>query len=326
MQYLLLNFCILLLFTIVSFSKNNVTLDRTNNSPETEFLAGEIYQPLSLPRMLFSRGMTVLAFLLTAIALLPLFAIFWEILRQGIGQLSWEIFTSLPAPVGVEDQPNGFANAILGTLIMVGLACIFSLPVGVMTGIFLSEFGGDRQIANVIRFMTKILSSVPSIIVGVFAYGVIVLTTKQFSALAGGFALGTIMLPVVALTTEESLKLVPKSYRLASAGLGCDRFQTTFRIVLPAALPAITTGVLLAVARVAGETAPLLFTALSSSNWPEGIFNPTPSLSVLIYKYASSPYPEQNAMAWTASLVLLGIVLFSSILSRYFTRKKLETR
>ncbi|MGB7271670.1 MAG: ABC transporter permease subunit, partial [Geitlerinemataceae cyanobacterium] len=158
------------------------------------------------------------------------------------------------------------------------------------------------------------------------AYGVIVLATKQFSAVAGGFALGIIMLPIIALTTEESLKLIPQSYRLASAGLGCDRFETTFRIILPAALPAITTGALLAVSRVAGETAPLLFTALSSSNWPDGIFNPTPSLSVLIYKYASSPYQEQNAMAWTASLVLVCIILLSSILSRYFTRKRLETR
>jgi phosphate transport system permease protein len=303
-----------------------VTFDRTSNLTETEFLSRELCQPLSLTRMLFSRGMTGLAFLLTAIALLPLFAIFWEILRQGLGQLSWEVFVSLPAPVGVDDQPNGFANAILGTLLMVGIACLFSLPIGVMTGIFLSEISRNTKIANIIRFITKILSSVPSILIGVFAYGIIVLATKQFSAVAGGFALGTIMLPIVALTTEEALKLIPQSYRLASAGLGCDRFQTTFRIILPAALPAITTGALLAIARVAGETAPLLFTALSSSNWPDGLFNPTPSLSVLIYKYASSPYQEQNAMAWTASLVLLGIVLLSSILSRYFTRKRLETR
>ncbi|MGB5898490.1 MAG: phosphate ABC transporter permease PstA [Geitlerinemataceae cyanobacterium] len=303
-----------------------MTLDINPSTTETESLARELYQPLSLPRTVFSRGMTVLAFLLTAIALLPLFSIFWEILRQGIGQLSWEVFVSLPAPVGVEDQPNGFANAILGTLMMVGIASLLSIPIGVMTGIFLSELGGNNGITNTIRFMTKILSSVPSIIVGVFAYGVIVLATKQFSAVAGGFALGIIMLPIIALTTEESLKLIPQSYRLASAGLGCDRFETTFRIILPAALPAITTGALLAVSRVAGETAPLLFTALSSSNWPDGIFNPTPSLSVLIYKYASSPYQEQNAMAWTASLVLVCIILLSSILSRYFTRKRLETR
>lgn len=303
-----------------------MTLDRNLSTTEAESLARELYQPLSLPRTIFSRGMTVLAFVLTAIALLPLFSIFWEILRQGIGQLSWEVFVSLPAPIGVEDQPNGFANAILGTLMMVGIASLLSIPIGVMTGIFLSELGANTVITNAIRFTIKILSSVPSIIVGVFAYGVIVLATQQFSALAGGFALGIIMLPIIALTTEEALKLIPQSYRLASAGLGCDRFGTTFRIILPAALPGMTTGALLAVSRVAGETAPLLFTALSSSNWPDGIFNPTPSLSVLIYKYANSPYKEQNAMAWTASLVLLGIILLSSILSRYFTRKKLETR
>ncbi|HEY9635604.1 MAG TPA: phosphate ABC transporter permease PstA [Coleofasciculaceae cyanobacterium] len=308
----------------------------TDQSFLEESLDRELHQPLSVGRTFFSRGMTFLAFTLTAVALLPLFAILFEILRQGLGQLKWEVLVSLPAPVGVTNQPNGFANAILGTLIMVGIASLFSVPFGILTGIFLVEFGKGstmspsgfslRSIASYIRFITVILSSVPSIVVGVFAYGVIVLTTRQFSALAGGLALGVIMLPIVALSTEEALKLVPMSHRLASAALGGGRFQTTFRIVVASALPGITTGVLLAVARAAGETAPLLFTALSSQFWPQGLFSPTPSLSVLIYSYASSPFKEQNKLAWTASVVLIGLVLLSSILSRQVTRKRLNTR
>ncbi|MBD0347018.1 MAG: phosphate ABC transporter permease PstA [Coleofasciculus sp. Co-bin14] len=290
----------------------------------------ELYQSLSVNRTFFNRGMTILAFTLTAVALLLLFAILFEILRQGLGQLKWDVLVSLPAPVGVTDRSNGFANAILGTLLMVGIACLFSIPVGVLTGIFLAEFSKDSAGANYIRFMTVILSSVPSIVVGVFAYGVIVLATKGASAIAGGFALGVIMIPIIALSTEEALKLVPTSHRLASAALGGGRFQTTLRIVVASALPGITTGVLLAVARAAGETAPLIFTARSTQFWPkfslQGLFEPTPSLSVLIYNYASSPYKEQNKLAWTASVVLIGLVLLSSILSRQVTRKRLKIR
>lgn len=316
-------------------------------------LDAEIYNPLSLGRNFFSRGMTVIAFGLTALALLPLFAILYKIIGEGLTHLSWEVLVSLPAPVGVEDQPNGFANAILGTALMVGIATLFSVPIGVMTGIFLSEFGRENKgIANAIRFITVILSSVPSIVVGVFAYALIVVTTKVFSGLAGGIALGIIMLPVVALTTEQALKLVPTSYRLASGGLGAGRFQTIFRIIIPSALPTITTGVLLAASRAAGETAPLIVTALSSQFWPPlieklgeitqsplgaetiskiqeipaTILTPTPSMSVLIYSYASSPYKEQNELAWTAASVLLGMVLIASVASRAVTRKRLQNR
>ncbi len=316
-------------------------------------LDAEIYNPLSLSRNLLSRGMTVIAFALTALALLPLFAILYKILGEGLTHLSWEVLVSLPAPVGVENQPNGFANAILGTALMVGIGTLFSLPIGMMTGIFLSEFGRENKgIANTIRFITVILSSVPSIVVGVFTYALIVVTTKVFSGLAGGIALGIIMLPVVALTTEQALKLVPTSYRLASGGLGAGRFQTIFRIIVPSALPTITTGVLLAASRAAGETAPLIVTALSSQFWPplvdklgeimqspvgsetisrlkeipETLLTPTPSMSVLIYNYASSPYKEQNELAWTAASVLLGIVLIASLASRAVTRKRLQNR
>ena len=293
-----------------------------NQSLPKENIAAELCNPLPPARSVFNGGMTVLAFLLTGLAILPLLAILLEILRQGLPNLKWETFVSLPAPQGVKDIPNGFGNAIIGTLMMVGIACLFSIPIGVMTGIFLSEFGKGTAIANFVRFITTILTGVPSIIAGVFAYGVIVLTFKGFSAVAGGFALAVIMLPVVALTTEEALKLIPTPQRLASAALGASRFQTTFRIVVTAAIPAITTGVLLAVARAAGETAPLLFTALFSQVWPEGLFNPTPALSVLIYNYATSPFIEQNQMAWTAAVVLVGLVLCVSAISRVATRRR----
>jgi phosphate transport system permease protein len=293
-----------------------------NQRQLNEFLAAELHKPLPPVRAIFNSGMTAIAFIFAGLALLPLLAIVWEILRQGLPNLKWEVFVSLPAPVGVKDVPNGFGNAILGTLMMVGIACLFSIPVGLMTGIFLSEFGQGTAIASFVRFITTILTGVPSIIAGVFAYGVIVLTTKSFSAVAGGFALAVIMLPIVALTAEEALKLVPTPQRLASAALGASRFQTTFRVVVATAIPAITTGVLLAVARAAGETAPLLFTALFSQVWPEGFFNPTPALSVLIFNYASTPFPEQNQMAWTAALVLVSLVLSISVISRLVTRRQ----
>ena len=292
--------------------ENNVTIDLT--------------EPLPPGRMLFSQGMTVLALLLTGLALLPLLAILVEILRQGLPHLKWEVLTSLPAPVGVTDVPNGFANAILGTLMMVTIASLISIPIGVLTSIYLAEFGKNQPLARAIRFVVTILSGVPSIVVGVFAYGVIVLTFKSFSALAGGFALAVIMLPIVILATEEALKLVPTHQRLASAALGANRIQTTFRIVIASALPGITTGVLLAVARAAGETAPLIFTALFTQDWPEGLLKPAPSMSVMIYNYANSAFVEQNQMAWTGSLILLGLVLVINILSRLITQKRHKSR
>lgn len=288
-----------------------------------ESIAAELCNPLPPSRSIFNGGMTAIAFILTGLALLPLLAILLEILRQGLPNLKWDVFVALPAAVGVKDVPNGFGNAIVGTLMMVGIASLISIPIGLMTGIYLSEFGKASAIANVVRFITTILTGVPSIIAGVFAYGVLILNNiTKFSAIAGGFALAVIMLPIVALTTEEALKLIPTSQRLASAALGGSRFQTTFRVVVSAAIPAITTGVLLAIARAAGETAPLLFTALFSQVWPDGLFNPTPALSVLIYNYATSPFKEQNQMAWTAALVLVSMVLCVSILSRLVTRRR----
>jgi phosphate transport system permease protein len=282
----------------------------------------DLCAPLPLDRRAFNQGMTTIAFLLTALALLPLFAILVEILRRGLPQLTWEVLVSLPAPVGLTEVKNGFGNAIVGTLLMVAIAALISIPLGILTAVFLAEFGQGLAIASTVRFIVTVLSGVPSIVVGVFAYGVIVLNTKQYSALAGSFALAVIMLPIIVLSTEGALRLVPGPQRLASAALGADRLQTTFRIVIAAALPGITTGLLLAIARAAGETAPLIFTALFTENFPTGLQNPAPSLSVLIYNYANSPYVEQNEMAWTASLVLVGLVLLLSIGSRLLTRRR----
>lgn len=269
--------------------------------------------------------MTTIAFLGTAIALLPLLAILLKILWEGVPYLKWEVLTSLPAPVGLEGVPNGFANAIQGTLIMVSIATLISIPIGLLTAIYLSEFGKQQAIAQIVRFMIMILSGVPSIVVGVFGYAVIVLNFK-FSALAGSFALTVIMLPIVILTAEEALKLVPTHQRLASAALGANTLQTTVRAVIAAALPGITTGVLLAVARAAGETAPLIFTALFTQGWSQGLLQPAPSLSVMIYNYANSAYVQQNQLAWSASVILVGMVLLTNLLSRLITRKRLTNR
>ncbi|KAM3101996.1 phosphate ABC transporter permease PstA [Phormidesmis sp. 146-12] len=285
----------------------------------------ELTKPLPATRTLFTYGMTAIAFLLTGLALLPLLSILFEILSKGLPHLKWETFTALPAPVGVEG-PNGFGNAILGTMLMVSLAALISVPIGVSTAVYLSEFGKQSSIARTIRFVVSILSAVPSIVVGVFAYGVIVVTTKSFSAFAGSFALSIIMLPIIVLATEEALKLVPVPQRLASAALGANSMQTTFRIVLASALPGITTGILLAIARAAGETAPLLLTALFSQGWIEGLSGPIASLPVLIYNYANSAANEQYQLAWSASVILLGMVLITNILSRLITHKSSPSR
>lgn len=278
-------------------------------------VAAEIYSPLPPVRLIFNNGMTVIAFLLSALALIPLLSLLWEIIGRGITSLKPSMFVT-------SVLYDGFGNAILGTLEMVAIAVLLSVPTGVMTGIFLSEIGRGNRIGRAVRFVASILTGVPSIVVGIFAYAVFVLTTKQFSAIAGGFALAVLMLPVVVLTTEEALKLVPTSVRLGSAALGGTRFQTIFRVVVTAALPAITTGVLLAVARAAGETAPLIFTALFSLDWSTDLIGPTASLSVLVFNLYNDPSPEKTALVWTASLVLVGIIMLISILSRVFTRKR----
>lgn len=273
--------------------------------------------------------MSIIAFSLAALALIPLVVMLWSIFSKGVPHLNWNVFTELPAPVGMKDVPSGFGNAIVGTLVMGAIAAAISLPLGILSAIFLSEFGKNSALASSVRFLMAILSAAPSIVVGVFAYSVVVIPFKSFSALAGGFALSIIMLPIVALATEEALKLVPNSQRLASAALGAGTARTTSKIVIANALPGIITSSLLAIARAAGETAPLLFTALFSQNWLEGLKDltgPSASLSVLIYTYANSPFIDQNNQAWSAATILVGLVLATNLLSRFVIRSSRTTK
>ena len=274
------------------------------------------------PRTLFGLIMSGIAGLFTLLAIIPLIIILTYLLTKGISSLSLSVFTELPPPPMVDG--GGFGNAILGTVIMVGIAALISVPIGVMAAIYLSEFN-EGKAAEWIRFATNVLSGVPSIIVGVFAYSAVVLTTKEYSAWAGGFALAILMLPIIVRTTDESLKLVPQEVRQASVGIGANQYQTVLRVVLPAAIPAIITGVTLAVARAAGETAPLLFTALFTQFWPNWdnlLVEPTASLSVLVYNFAIVPFQNQQDLAWAAAFILVLLVLVTSIISRLATAKR----
>ncbi|MGD1922408.1 MAG: phosphate ABC transporter permease PstA, partial [Pleurocapsa sp.] len=244
------------------------------------------------------------------------------LLTKGISSLTPAVFTELPPPPLVEG--GGFGNAIIGTIIMVGIGALISVPIGVMAAIYLSEFN-EGKAAEWIRFATNVLSGVPSIIVGVFAYSAVVLTTKTYSAWAGGFALANLLLPIIVRTTDESLKLVPQEVRQASVGIGANQYQTVLQVVLPAALPAIITGVTLSIARAAGETAPLLFTALFTQYWPNldsGFAEPTASLAVLVYNFAIVPFKNQQDLAWGAAFILVLLVLTTSVISRLATAKR----
>jgi phosphate transport system permease protein len=280
--------------------------------------------PLS-SRTLFNTVMTVLAFICGILALIPLLAVLYYVIIRGFSSLNLNIFTELPpAPFG---KNGGFGNAILGTLLMVVIGAMISIPFGVLAAIYLTEFS-SQKVARWIRFATSVLSGVPSIIAGVFAYGIVVLSLVKlnlgsYSALGGGFALAILMLPIIVRTTDEALQLVPQDLRQASVGLGATNFQTVSQVVLPAALPAIVTGSTLAIARAAGETAPLIFTALFSSFWPDSILKPTASLAVLVYNFATSPYQSWQSLAWAASLILVLMVLITSIIARWVTRNKI---
>ena len=289
---------------------------RDLNSPNVVNLT----TPLSLGRTLFDRGMTILAFSLTIIGILPLMSVLWNIISKGLPGLTTAMFTK---PI-IDD---GFANAIVGTLLMVAIGSLISIPLGIAGGIYLSEYDPKGKVNRAVRFLATILTGVPSIVVGIFVYGIVVLTTKDmfgfsYSTLAGGISLAVIMLPIIALTSEEVLKLVPPAYRYASLGLGGTKFQTIWRVVLPTALPAISTGVLLAVSRATGETAPLLFTALGNLDWAENLFDKTASLPVLIYNLYNDPDPAKNQLVWTASLLLLILVLLINLPSRLLANRK----
>jgi phosphate transport system permease protein len=252
------------------------------------------------------------------VALVPLAFILFYVINEGVSSLNLDFFTKMPKPVG--ETGGGMANAIVGTLIVTGLGSLFAVPIGILSGVYMSEYAGTR-FASLVRFAADTLNGVPSIVVGVFVYGIAVLPFKQFSALAGGLALGVMMIPIIARTTEELLLLVPGTMREGALALGATRSRAVFSVVLPAALPGIITGVVLALARIAGETAPLLFTAFSNRFFTTQLTQPIATLTVMVFTYAISPYRDWHRQAWAGALVLVTIVLVCSLLARYATRR-----
>jgi phosphate transport system permease protein len=246
-------------------------------------------------------------------------AILGYIAYRGIGAISFRFLVETPKPVG---EGGGIGNAILGSLILLASASVVGMPFGIATGIYLAEYGAGR-FAGLVRFLTDTLTGIPSILVGVFVYTIIVLPMKQFSALAGGVALAVIMIPIVARTTEEMIRLVPANLREGALALGAPQWRVTLGVVLPAAASGIVTGAMLAVARVSGETAPLLFTAFGSRFFNVYLDQPMASLTVQIYNYAISPYDEWHAQAWAATLILMTLILVINITVRFFTRRKI---
>lgn len=251
------------------------------------------------------------------LALTPLFSIFGYVIKSGYPALNWSFFTQMPKGVG--DVGGGMANAIVGTILLVALAAALGIPWGIATGVYLAEYGNGKT-ARAIRFSAEILASIPSIIIGLFVYSLVVVTFKHFSAWAGGLALGILMIPTVARTTEELLKLVPQHIREAGLALGLPRWKVTLFIVLRGSLRGIITGVMLAIARAVGETAPLLFTAFGNQFWSTNLNNPIASLPVQIYNYAISPYDEWHKQAWAGAFVLVTLVFAMNILTRIVMR------
>jgi phosphate transport system permease protein len=254
-------------------------------------------------------------------AVVPLVLVLYYLAKHGLSGLSLDLFTQLPKPVG--EIGGGMANACVGTLKIVGLACLLGIPPGVLAGIYLSEFGATR-LGRVTRFAADVMAGVPSITVGIFVYVTMVLSMRRFSALAGAVALAILMLPTITRTTEELLRLVPDRLREAALGLGVPKWRTVLRVVLRTAAPGIVTGVMLAVARIGGETAPLLFTSFNNRFWAEGLDEPTATLPVQIYTYAVSPYEQWHHQAWAAALVLVVAVLLVNVLARLVTRARMR--
>ncbi|HLH30198.1 MAG TPA: phosphate ABC transporter permease PstA [Terriglobia bacterium] len=258
----------------------------------------------------------------TFIAIAVLFFILGYLVWQGGHALSWNFFTKLPAPVG--ETGGGFANSILGSAKLLLLAALIGIPIGFLAGVYLAEFSGTKP-AFVVRYTADLLNGVPSIVMGIFAYAIIVLPMGHFSTLAGGIALGVMMVPIALRSTEEFLRSVPNSLREGALALGATKWKAVATVVVPAALPGITTGLMLALARVAGETAPLLFTAFGNQFWSPGWNQPTASLPTTIYQYAISPYEEWHQEAWAAGLVLLLLVLATNIAGRFILRRQIHT-
>ncbi len=261
-------------------------------------------------------GLTILA---TIVVISPLIAIFAYLLYKGASSLNLNFFTKVPAPVG--ETGGGMANAIVGSAVLLGIGSVLGVPIGIAAGIFLSEFGRGRRLGDLIRFTADVLNGVPSIVMGVAVYALIVLPQKHFSALAGGVALGIMMIPTITRTTEEMLLMVPHPIREAALGLGVPAWRAALSITLRTATPGVITGCMLAFARVAGETAPLLFTAFGNQFWSASINQPIAALPLQIYVYALSPYDEWHRLAWAGALVLITLIVVSVALVRYVTTR-----
>ncbi len=262
--------------------------------------------------------MTGLAFVAAGAAVAVLVIVLAYVVIQGSSALSLPFLTQLPRPVG--ERGGGIGNAIVGTLALVAMACVIALPVGIGAGVYLAEYGRTNRLAALVRFLTDVLTGVPSIVVGIFAYALIVLPMRSFSGIAGAAALAMIMLPIVIRATEEILRLVPRDVREASLAVGATQYQTILRVVLPSAKAGILTGVMLAIARAAGETAPLLFTAFGSRFWTLNPTQPMAAMPLQIFNYAISPYEDWHAQAWAGALVLVVLVLVTSVTARYLAR------
>jgi phosphate transport system permease protein len=272
----------------------------------------------SIWRKFLSHAIVLLCGMSVLIALVPLALILFYVLTQGLTSLNWSFFTQMPRPVG--EAGGGMANSIVGSLLVVGVGALFAIPLGIVSGIYASEYAGTR-LASAARFAADTLNGVPSIVIGVFVYGIAVLPFRQFSALAGGIALGVMMIPLIMRTTEELLLLVPGTLKEGALALGATRARAVFTVVVPAALPGIFTGILLALARIAGETAPLLFTAFNNGFFSADVRQPISTLTVQVFTYAISPYPDLHRQAWAGALVLVSIVLFCSLLARLATAR-----
>ena len=269
-------------------------------------------------RLLKSNLILTLCGLAVLLALVPLAMILFYVISQGAAALNLAFFTQIPKPVG--EAGGGMGNAIVGTLILIGIAAFIAVPVGVITGVHLAEYGGTC-FASAVRFAADVLNGVPSIVIGIFAYGLVVLPVHRFSALAGGFALSIMMIPIVARTTEELLRLVPGGLKEGALALGATRMRAMATVILPAALPGILTGILVALARIAGETAPLLFTSFNNRFWSTSLTQPIGSLTVQVFTYAISPYEDWHRQAWAGAFVLVMMILILSIVARLVTRR-----
>jgi phosphate transport system permease protein len=303
-------------------------VDPSQSNPLKDVDFGTLEKSLRRPRTLFDLLMNALVASMTLLALVPLFSVVLMLFWRGGQNLNIEALTQLPpAPM---EQGGGFGNAIVGTLIMVALAGCISVPLGILTAVYLALAKPENRLATSVRFSAKVLTGFPSILAGVFAYGALVLTMGGYSALAGGVALSILMLPTVMLTSEDAIRMVPTRMQEAAVGMGATTSQLVWMVLLPTALPGILTGVMLAVARAAGETAPLLFTALFSNYWlgAGGRFDfmePTASLAVLIYNFAGMPFENQVNLAWAAALVLVVMVLITNLIGQAFSRRQIHT-